>query len=145
MNTNHCNICNIDPSSHSFHIIPSSNPNINLYYSCPAKATKYFESEGVIDHFKTHLEKTNGKPWAYILDCKGFTLKHATQINTSIALADMITNRFGESLQKVWIMNPTWTIHIVLKAMIPILTTRLQSIIETTDKTLEDLQKMTFF
>jgi hypothetical protein len=144
-NQNPCKICTIDPTSHSFQIIPSINQQINLFYSCPAKATKYFESEGVIEHFRSHLQKNNGKPWAYVLDCEGFTLRHATQIQTSMALVDMITGKYGDSLKKVWIINPTWTIQIMIRAMMPILTNRLRSIIETTDMSLDQIQGLSFF
>jgi len=142
---NPCPICHLDPTSHSFHMIKSENPNINLFYSCPAKATKYFESPGVIDHFRQHLEQNNHHPWAYILDCKGFTMRHATQIGTSIALVDMIQKTYGKSLKKVWIINYSWAIKIVLNAMWAVLSDDLKMLIETSDKTVEQIQDMTFF
>ena len=142
---NPCPICHIDPTSHSFHKIPSSNTNIHLFYSCPAKATKYFESEGVISHFRQYLEENNGHPWAYILDCEGFTLSHATQIQTSIALVDMIQNTHGKALKKVWIINHSWTIKILLNTMWSMLSDDLKRLIETSDKTVEQIQDMAFF
>ena len=142
---NPCPICHIDPTSHSFHRITSENPNINLFYSCPAKATKYFESPGVIDHFRQHLEQNNHHPWAYILDCKGFTMRHATQISTLMALADMIQNTYGKSLKKVWIINHSWPIKLVLNTVLVVLSDDLKMIIETSDKTVEQIQDMAFF
>lgn len=142
MTMNPCHICQLDPSSHSFNKIHSENSNINLFYSCPAKATKYFESPGVIDHFKKHLEQNNHHPWAYILDCEGFTLRHATQIPTSMALADMIQKTYGKSLKKVWIINHSWSIKIVLNAMLLVLSDDLKMLIETSDKTVEQIQGM---
>jgi len=139
---NPCHICNIDPTSHSFQIIPSNNPNIHLFYSCPAKATKYFEPQGVIDHFKKHLDQNNNHPWAYILDCHGFTLQHASQINTSASLVNMIKNTYGKSLKKVWIINHTWTIKVVFNAIWTILTDDLKKLIELSDKTVEEIQGM---
>jgi hypothetical protein len=142
---NPCPICQTDPTSHSFHMIKSENPNVNLFYSCPAKATKYFESPGVIDHFRQYLEENNGHPWAYILDCSGFTLSHATQIQTSIALVDMIQNTHGKTLKKVWIINHSWTIKIVLNTIFAVLSDDLKMLIETSDKTVEQIQGMDFF
>lgn len=141
---NPCSICHIDPTSHSFNKITSANPNINLFYSCPAKATKYFESPGVIDHFKIHLENNKNNSWAYIIDCDGFTLRHAIEIKTTLALVDIMTNDYRESLKKVWIINLTWPMRLVLRTMWPILTTHLRSIVETSDKTLEQIQTITF-
>jgi len=142
---NPCPICHLDPTAHSFHIIKSENPNVNLFYSCPAKATKYFESPGVIDHFRQYLEENSHHPWAYILDCEGFTLSHATQMTTSMALVDMIQNKYGKSLKKVWIINHSWPIKIVLNAMWAVLTDDLKMLIETSDKTVEQIQGMAFF
>jgi hypothetical protein len=139
---NPCHICQLDPSSHSFNKIHSENPNINLFYSCPAKATKYFESPGVIDHFKKHLEQNNHHSWAYILDCKGFTLHHATQLQTSIDLVTMVQNNYGHSLKKIWIINYSWPIKILLNAMLLVLSDDLKMLIETSDKTVEQIQGM---
>jgi hypothetical protein len=143
--TTPCEICNIDPKSHSFKIIPCNNPDINLFYSCPCEATKYFDSQGVINHFKLYLEQNNNQPWAYILDCKGFTLGHSTKINTSFEIVSMITNKYGKSLKKVWIINYTWKIKLFLSALVATLTKELKSIIETSDKTLEQIQEMTSY
>jgi hypothetical protein len=142
---NPCHICHIDPTSHSFQRIQWENPKVNLFYSCPAKATKYFESSGVIDHFRVHLEENNNNPWAYILDCKGFTMWHATQIHISMTLADMIQNRYGKSLKKVWIINYSWPIKIILNAILTVLSDDLKVLIETSNKTVEQIQDMTFF
>jgi CRAL/TRIO domain len=145
MTMNPCPICHLDPTSHSFHTINSENPNVNLFYSCPAKATKYFESPGVINHFRQYLEENSHHPWAYILDCEGFTLRHATQIHMSIVLADMIQNTYGKSLKKVWIINSSWPIKIVLNTILTILSDDLKMLIETSDKTVEQIQDMAFF
>jgi hypothetical protein len=99
----------------------------------------------VIYHFRQHLEQNNHHPWAYILDCEGFTLRHATQIHTSMALADMIQNTYGKSLKKVWIINPSWPIKIVLNTILAVLSDDLKMLIETSDKTVEQIQDMAFF
>jgi hypothetical protein len=99
----------------------------------------------VIDHFRQHLEQNKHHPWAYILDCEGFTLSHATQLHMSMALADMIQNTYGKSLKKVWIINSSWPIKLVLNAMWAVLSDDLKMLIETSDKTVEQIQGMTFF
>ena len=140
-----CPICAVEPNSHSFHVIPSQNINVRLFYSCPAKATKYFEPDGVINHFDFVLKQNHHFPWAWVFDCDGFTLAHASQVKTSISIADLISNKYGENLKKVWIINPTWSINLVLKVMWPILPNRLRNVIEKTDKTLEEIQQMPLF
>jgi len=139
---NPCYICRVDPTSHSFHMIDSSCQSIHLFYSCHAKATKYYERVGVVEHFRLHLEKNNNYPWAYILDCKDFTMEHASQILTSLELAYMVQTHYGKSLKKVWIINYTWMIEIVINTIMLILEDDLKHIIEITDKTIEEIQRI---
>lgn len=136
-----CNTCYVNPGSHSFQRIAWQNPDIQLYYSCPANSTKYFESEGVIDHFRVYFKEIGEEPWAYILDCKGYSLRHATQIQTSLKLVEMAKNT---SLKKVWILNYAWPIKFILNAVLAILPQDIQQIIEISNKTLEEIQRMQF-
>ena len=138
-----CPICFHEPSSHSFYVI-NNIKNMNVIYSCPAKATKYFESSGVLEHIDIVLKNIYTSPWIWIFDCDGFTLKHASQTSTSLGIADMITNKYGENLKKVWIINPTWGFNIVLNMMKPILGNKLSSLIEISHLNLDDLQKQYF-
>jgi hypothetical protein len=57
----------------------------------------------------------------------------------------MMTNKYGQSLKKVWIINYTWKIKLFLSALLATLTKELKSIIETSDKTLEQIQEMTSY
>lgn len=140
-----CPICRIDSSSHSFHQIASMNPNIHLFYSCPAKSTKYFESQGAIEHFKLHLDKNNHFPWAYVLDCQGFTLRHAMEIEAALIIVNMIKDIHGHSLKKVWIINLVWPIKLLLNIIYTILTPQLRSIVEISDETLDQIQNKSRF
>jgi hypothetical protein len=140
-----CPICRIDPMSHSFKQIAYSNPNIHLFYSCPAKSTKYFEMEGAIEHFQLYLDKNNHHPWAYVLDCEGFTLRHAMEIKASLIIVNMIKDTYGHALKKVWIINLVWPIKILLNVIYPILPPHLRSIVEISNKTIEQIQSTTIF
>lgn len=139
-----CKICKLDPTSHSFHKIRTDNHAINLYYSCPANATKYFESPGVIQHFRVHFEENANHPWAYIVDCKGYTLKHTRQINTSIKIVNMVKDKYIGSLKKVWIVNYSWQFKILMNILLALLPDDMKRIVELTDKTVEQIQSLAF-
>jgi len=49
------------------------------------------------------------------------------------------------TLKKVWIINYTWPIKFILNAVLAILPQELQQIIEISDKSVEDIQRMQFF
>ena len=141
---NPCNICQIDPTSHSFRKIRTCNHAINLFYSCPAKATKYYESAGVIEHFRLYLEENGDNAWAYILDCKGYTLAHTTQINTSVTLVNMVKDKYIGSLKKVWIVNYSWQFGIVMNILLALLPDDVKRMVELSDKTVEQIQNLAF-
>jgi hypothetical protein len=62
-----------------------------------------------------------------------------------MALADMIQNTYGKSLKKVWIINPSWAMKIVLNTILAVLSDDMKVLIETSDKTVEQIQDMAFF
>jgi len=122
-----CNICADDPTSHSFKNI-GINDNITYYYTCPAKASKYYDADGIIYHYDGVLSENTNK-WIWVFDCQDFTTKHLLEINVGIKLAKLITNKFSHNLEKILIINPTWHIKTVIELVSPFLNRHIKSII----------------
>ena len=148
---NPCSLCQNEPGSHSFYKIPSHNPDITLFYSCPAKASRYFDkdSKGVVDHFRLHLESLRLKnntiqPWAYVLDLEGYTLRHSIQLPASIALVEMVKQNYSESLEKVWIIHYSWPFKMVMNILLAILPEHIKKKIELSNSSLQQIQDMSF-
>ena len=140
-----CMFCALDASSHSFRRIDWQNKEMNLFYSCPAESKKYFERETVIHHFDTELANNENNSWAWIVDCKGFTMKHGTEISSIIELADLITNKYANCpLKKIWIINTNSIVSFVIRMILPFIPGSISNVIETTDKTVEQIQAMRF-
>lgn len=140
---NHCHICPIcqkDPTAHSFQQIPAKNNFVNLFYTCSAKATQYFDHTGVLNHIDLLLIENGDKPWVWVFDCTDFTLAHAMEINLGLAISKMITQKYGESLLKIWIIHPTWTIQIMMNAIWPFLSKDLKRKVEITHYSLVEIQ-----
>ena len=117
-----CKICEEDPTSHSFKIVGMCN-NITYYYTCPAEASKYYDTQGIINHYDMLLElnKSNKNKWAWIFDCKGFNTKHLLEINVGIDLAKLITNKYSDSLEKILIINKNIYINTIIGLIYPFL------------------------
>jgi len=122
-----CKICEDDPTSHSFKNL-GIRDNIAYYYTCPAKATKYNDTEGIIEHYDGVLSENTNK-WVWIFDCEDFTMKHLLEINVGIQLAKLITNKYSTNLLSIVIVNPTWHIKIVIELIYPFLNNHMKSII----------------
>ena len=122
-----CEICKDDPTSHSLQNIGMLH-DIVYYYTCPSKATKYYDTVGIVDHYDGVLSKNNHS-WVWIFDCNGLNLKHLLEINVGIQLASLISTKFSHNLLKIIIINPTWHIKVILHLVSPFLNNHMKSII----------------
>jgi hypothetical protein len=123
-----CKVCEDDPSSHSFKNIGTID-NVTYYYTCPAKATKYNDVDGIKEHYDGVLSENNNQ-WIWVFDCNKFTTKHLLEINVGIELAKLISSKFSNSLHSILIINPTWHILVVMKLVTPFLNNHMKSIIK---------------
>lgn len=124
-----CHICEKTPNSHSFSKIGEEN-NIAIFYTCPSKAIKYYDCDGILAHYNGILNEHNGKPWIWHFDCEKFTIKHAMEINTALGISDLLVEKYGFSLKKIVIINKTWHIDLVIKIVWPFLNDHIRSLIK---------------
>jgi len=98
-----CEICKQDPGSHSFVKLRETETMV-YYYTCPGKASRYNDLEGIINHKRLELSKLNGKSWLWILDGSGFDMKHAMEMRIGIGIARLLEEY---EVSKVYIINPS--------------------------------------
>ena len=110
----------MDPTSHSFRRLTEKN-GVVLYYTNPTKAKLYKDNEGILEHYTNALDSVKGRKWAWIFDSEGFDLRHAAEVSTGIGIAKLITGKYGEALEEIKIINPTWHIKTMLTAVWPFL------------------------
>lgn len=123
-----CPVCKADPTSHSLAKLTETD-EIVYYYTCPAKASKYNDRDGILLHYDGELTLKGHKPWVWIFDCTGFDIRHAMEIRLAIDMATLISRTHGDSLTKVCVINPTIFIHIIVNAIWPFLSAHIRSII----------------
>ena len=123
-----CTICKIDPTSHSFKHVGVFN-NVNYFYTCPAKSTKYYDCEGIIKHYKGTLDDYPEQQWTWIFDCAGFETKHALEVKVAIKLAKLISKHYSNTLQKIEIVNPSTHIKNLLAIVTPFLNEKTKKVI----------------
>ena len=121
-----CPICELNPGSHSLTKM-YERENIEYYYTCPAKATRYNDTDGIVAHYEGMLREID-KPWIWVFDGTGFDLAHSLEIGIGIKLIDIISK--SERLQKIMIINPTIYLNMIYTILYPFLSERLRDIIE---------------
>ncbi len=123
-----CPICAENPQNHSFSYINDVD-GIAVFYSCPGHAIKYTENEGILEHIDGMLRELDGKPWKWIIDGNGFTLKHAMQVNLAISIIRLFTNNYSTSLQEIMVINPSGYVHTIISVIWPLLSESMKSMI----------------
>ncbi len=99
-----CPICDAEPGSHSFEFYGKTNEGIYMYYTCPAAASKYWDTEGILNHYKEVLEQNNNNKWMWLFDSKGFGIKHSMEMATAMGIIKILS-KYENSLCEIQILN----------------------------------------
>ena len=99
-----CKICDEEPGSHSFEFYGKTKEGVYMYYTCPGDAIKYWDTEGILNHYREVLEQNNNNRWCWIFDSKGFDVKHSLEIGTAMGIIDILS-KYKNSLCEIQILN----------------------------------------
>jgi hypothetical protein len=116
-----CDVCAKDPSAHSFKKVGEKR-GIVMFYTKPAQATKYKDTEGIKKHVDAMLQQVVSKRWMVIIDGDGFEAKHLAEFQTGHSLTELFFTTYSANLVEVKIINPTIYIQTatkILRATIP--------------------------
>ena len=122
-----CPICLLNPGSHSLTKL-YERENIEYYYTCPAKATRYNDTVGIVAHYEGVLREINGN-WVWVFDGEGFNLEHSLCIDLAIKLVGVVT-KYTERLDRIVIINPTIYVSVIYTVLYPFLSEKMKRIIE---------------
>jgi hypothetical protein len=111
-----CKKCAADPSSHSFRKVSEKN-GVVIYFGHPSTAKLYDDTEGILEHIDKMLALNGNKKWIFIFDGDGFDVKHAMQIKTGMGFIHLLSEKYGDTLLEVKIINPSWHILGMLKLL----------------------------
>ena len=110
----------MDLNCYSFKKISEKN-GVCTYYTNPTKAKQYTDTEEILTHYDNALKQVGDKKWIWIFDSDRFDMKHALEVKAGTGIAELLTNKYGENLLEIKIINPTWYIKTMLKAVMPFL------------------------
>jgi hypothetical protein len=106
---------------------------MNYYYTCPANASKYWDTEGIVNHYSEILDLNNEKPWIWIFDSEKFGLHHSLQISVAFGILQLLKEKHYKSLKEIQIIKPTIYIKSMYSVIYPFLTEDLIDIIKWYD------------
>lgn len=127
-----CVKCTSDPASYSFKRVSDKN-GITTFYTNPAKAKIYKDHEEIVSHFDHTLERLDGRKWVWIFDGDGFDTDHIMDIKTGKNIANVIIDKYGDSLQEIKIINPSIHVKVIIKVIVPFFNNKIVSKIKILD------------
>jgi hypothetical protein len=110
-----CAVCAQDPTSHSLRQVAPG-----VFYTKPAEATKYWDVDGILEHYDGVLGTHEGS-WIWIFDAEGFSMKHLFEVDVAIGIARLITQKYSTYLEEIQIINPSWIVNMTLHIVRPFL------------------------
>lgn len=121
-----CPVCELNPGAHSLYKMYTRD-NVEYYYTCPAKATRYNDTIGIVAHYEGVIREINGD-WVWIFDGTGFNLIHSLEVNIGIQLIGILSK--NKYLQKIIVIHPTIYVSSIYTILYPFLNERLKTMIE---------------
>lgn len=117
-----CLYCRVDPQSHSFAYVGQYEGSRH-YYTCPANARMYNDSESIVAHYDGILSEDLDPTtkWVWIFDAHNFGAKHMAEPFVAINLAKLINDKFYSRLNRIYIINSSPWIQIALRLVRPFL------------------------
>ncbi len=103
-------------TEYNFKKISDKNGTV-IFYTNPVKAKP--NSHNILTYYDDTLKQIGNKKWVWIFDSEGFSIKHATEISMGTEITKLVTEKYAHSLQEIKIINPTWHIKTMLKALLP--------------------------
>lgn len=127
-----CAACAKDPSAHSFKKISEKN-GVCIFYTKPAMASHYNDTAGIIAHMDRALQSIGNKKWMVLFDGDGFESKHALALEAARDKLPIFEQKYGEHLQQILFINPSWNMKLVVKAVILLLQDKIKSKLKILD------------
>lgn len=119
---NLCNICNNTPNAHSFKYLKIVKNKL-LFYTCPSKAIKPFDTDGILLHIKNHLEfHLNDKEWIWIIDLTDFGIYQSLNLSLPMKIISFLKeHNFFNNLYKIKLKNHNIYSNFLINSIWPML------------------------
>lgn len=131
-----CPTCVAEPNAHSVYVRgsftdPATGEEVPIVYTQPSEAAKYWEHNEINQHFVQLVRSLHPRPWAWVFNAEGLSLKHMIDPRPGIKLAVSISNEFKDSLHTIFIMNANVVLRTSLAMVKPFLHASISSKIKT--------------
>ena len=116
-----CAMCTRDPESHSFVPLTTFGDK-TVFYTHVGRNKDITELEAIIGHMAEFLEplKARGAGWIWIVDCRGFTARHAGALGVATNVSKVIRDRYAELLYGTYILNANTAVNGLVSALMPL-------------------------
>jgi hypothetical protein len=116
-----CDVCVADPLTHSFDPITMVKQT-HVFYTTFKGIKDHTNIESIYRHFKTYLDRIQGAPWLWIIDCRFLGSKQITNINTAFKILEKLGDQYHASIQFMYLINAGPIIKTCMQVFAPLIT-----------------------
>ena len=123
-----CETCNINPKSHSFKLLKTTNKRL-IFYPSPSKAENPFDNDGIVSHIDSYLDHyLNNKTWVWIIDLNGFSVYHSLNVSLPIQIIQLLREKkYIDKLIKIKLKNVNSYANVLINSTWPVLSEDVRS------------------
>ena len=130
---NICLKCHINPLAHSFKIIKEDSEK-TVFYTCPADAEEYNDTNGILLHYENILKFNENKNWIWVFNCDRLEVKHSLEFNTAKRIAILISEKYMHNIKQIYVINSNFVLNIILNIVWPFLHDKIKDLIIITNE-----------
>ena len=112
-----CNVCDVMPHAHSFHLVQIDEDGTHIYYTKPSDAVMYNNKRGILAHYEDTLNDKNPEmPWIWVFDATDIETKHLAEWSIAYGIAEIV-EKHNASLKQIIIQNETWLLRTLISSI----------------------------
>ena len=116
-----CAMCLRDTESHSFFPLTTLGDK-TVFYTNIGRNKDIAELDAIVGHMAELLEPLKAREigWIWVVDCRGFTARHAGAFGVATSVSKIIRDRYSDLLHCTYILNASPTVNGLVTALMPL-------------------------
>ena len=113
-----CDLCKVNPLSHSFDYLTEVS-GVHVFYTSFQHVLDYSNFTTVRNHMDQSLSQHSTNKWIWIVDAKHLASKHMSQMSVSISMIKHLRTVYKETLVNMYLLNSGFLIKAAFKTLMP--------------------------
>jgi hypothetical protein len=97
----------------------SNDTPVSIFYTNPARTSEHLDAPEAPQWWMAHFESTKPNKWIWVFDCHHTSSNQLMSITSAKRLVNLMYESHRESLQGIYVIQPTWAMKTFLQILSP--------------------------